>query len=64
MIVSSLKYLIININIQGLIVLLFTSILNTDADSFSRNAPYFQEPEKTAGPVSTRHALRIILKDL
>lgn len=64
MIVSSLKYLIININIQGLIVLLFTSVLNIDADSFGRNAPYFHEPEKTAGPVNTWHALRIILKDL
>lgn len=53
MIVSSLKYLIININIQGLIVLLFTSVLNIDADSFGRNAPYFHEPEKTAGPVNT-----------
>jgi len=64
MIVSSLKCLIIHFNIQGLIVLLFTSILNMDADSFSGNVPYLHQSEKTAGSANTWHALRTIPKDL
>lgn len=64
MIVNSLKYFITNFNIKGLIALLFTSILDADADSYNRTAPYLRQPEKTAGPTHTGHALGIILKDL
>lgn len=48
MIVNSLAYLTINFNLQGLIVLLLTSILNTDDESFTSNA-YLCQPEMTAG---------------